>query len=252
MNQNAKIDESLVRDAFGDPARVEHYRSLAGDVGMWASERIVFDRYLPAGGRILDLGCGTGRVALELARQGVGQISGIDLTPELLAVAAELAAAEGLKVQFEVGNARALEADDASFDAVIFAFNGLMQIPGWGARREALAEILRIVRPGGVFIFSTHDRLMGTPTQLEFWRDEGERWAAGTQNPRMHDLGDVLFESSGREQYIHIPTRQDVLDAIAEAGLVLIEDLWRPDVAEEGAAVQASSAPCRLWITRRP
>lgn len=252
MQRAAKIDERLVRDAFANPARVDHYRSQATEIGLWDSERIVFDRTLPRDGRILDLGCGTGRIALGLARRGFTGVVGIDLTPELIAVAELLAADEGLPVEFSVGNARALELGDASFDAVVFGFNGLMQIPGRGERRRALGEVARILRSGGVFVFTAHDRGRGTREQLEFWEREAARWSTGSQNPRLHDLGDIVFESSGREQYIHIPSRQDVLDDLAAVGLLHIEDCWRPDIADERPAVQASSKPCRFWITRRP
>lgn len=252
MGELSKVDERLVEAAFANPARVDHYRSQAVDVGLWQSERVVFDRYVPRGARILDLGCGTGRVALGLARSGFDDVVGVDLTRELVDVARELATSAGLAVDLRVGNARHLDFRDASFDAVVFAFNGLMQIPGRPARQEALAEVLRVLRPGGVFVFTTHDRDKGTPEQMDFWREEAQRWSSGRYNARLHDLGDILFESSGREQFIHIPSRAEVLGQLTEAGLVHVEDLWRADIADERPDVRQTSQPCRFWVARKP
>jgi len=246
-----RIHEHQVRAAFGNTARVAHYRHQVEHVGLWASERVVLDRDLVRARPILDLGCGSGRVALGVVAAGHEAVSGLDLTPELVKVARQVADARGHQVDFRVGNAKALPYDDATFGTVIFAFNGLMQVPGRAARRVALAEIARVLEPGGVFVFTTHDRAKGSPEQLDFWAAERARWADGTQNPRLHDLGDIVFESSGMEQFIHIPSRAEIMADLASAGLAFEADLWRPEIADEPPAVVETSKPCRFWVARR-
>ena len=103
-----------------------------------------------AGQRVLDVGTGTGVVALTAARTGA-VVTGLDLTPALLARARENAALAELSVDWREGDAEALPFDDASFDVVVSQF-GHMFAP----RAEvALAEMLRVLRPGGTLAFAT-------------------------------------------------------------------------------------------------
>lgn len=104
---------------------------------------------LMPGERVLDVGCGSGVVTRDLARRvaPTGCAVGLDLSPALLTVAGELAAAAGLAdvVEWREGDARALPFDDGAFDAAI-AVTTLCHIPD-GER--AVPELVRVVRPGG-------------------------------------------------------------------------------------------------------
>jgi ubiquinone/menaquinone biosynthesis C-methylase UbiE len=94
--------------------------------------------------RVLDVATGTGNVALRAARSGA-QVTGLDLTPELLDVAAVRAAALGNDVEWVQGDAEALPFPDQSFDRVLSAF-GIQFTP----RHEITArELLRVCRPDG-------------------------------------------------------------------------------------------------------
>ncbi|MGR8921081.1 MAG: class I SAM-dependent methyltransferase, partial [Gammaproteobacteria bacterium] len=73
------------------------------------------------GDRVLDVGCGTGVVALTAARAGA-RVTGADLTPALLERARENAALAGLDVSFEEADVEALPFDNASFDIVLSQF----------------------------------------------------------------------------------------------------------------------------------
>lgn len=94
--------------------------------------------------RVLDVATGTGNVALRAARSGA-QITGLDLTPELLEIAAVRAAALGVEVEWVEGDAEALPFPDHSFDRVLSAF-GIQFAP----RHQITArELVRVCRPGG-------------------------------------------------------------------------------------------------------
>ena len=97
-----------------------------------------------AGERVLDVATGTGNGALIAAERGA-VVSGLDLTPKLLAVAAERAAAAGVEIDLVEGDAEALPYEDDSFDAVISMF-GVMFAPN---QQQAAAELARVCRPGG-------------------------------------------------------------------------------------------------------
>ncbi len=104
---------------------------------------------LAAGGSALDVCCGTGLLALELARAAGpgGRVTGLDFCREMLAVAAGNVAASpcGGRVELVEGNAMALPFADDSFDCATIGF-ALRNVPDIAA---VLAEMRRVVRPGG-------------------------------------------------------------------------------------------------------
>ncbi len=103
-----------------------------------------------AGARVLDVGCGTGVAALTAARLGA-TVTGIDLTPELVAQARANASLMGLGVDLREADAEALPFEDASFDIVLSQFAHM-----FAPRPEvATAEMLRVLKPGGTIAFST-------------------------------------------------------------------------------------------------
>lgn len=100
--------------------------------------------------RVLDVGCGTGVVALTAARLEA-KVVGSDLTPALLERAKEHSQLAQLDIEWQEADAEALPFPDASFDAVVSQF-GHMFAP----RAEvAIAEMLRVLKPGGTLAFNT-------------------------------------------------------------------------------------------------
>jgi SAM-dependent methyltransferase len=96
------------------------------------------------GARLLDVGCGSGQLALMAARDGF-DTTGVDIAENLIERARERAAAERLTARFEVADAEALPFQDASFDVVV-SLIGAMFAP----RPELVAqEMLRVCAPGG-------------------------------------------------------------------------------------------------------
>ena len=88
---------------------------------------------------ILDVGTGTGRAALLLAREGA-DVTGVDASNEMLAVARHRAADEGAAVRFLVGDAHALEFSDRSFD-IALSLRVIMHTPQW---RQCITELCRV------------------------------------------------------------------------------------------------------------
>lgn len=104
-----------------------------------------------AGQQVLDVGCGTGVAALTARRVGA-KVTGLDLSPELLAHAKENAGIAGFDdVTWKEGDAESLPFGDAAFDVVLSQW-GHMFAP----RPEvATKEMLRVLRPGGTIAFAT-------------------------------------------------------------------------------------------------
>jgi 2-polyprenyl-6-hydroxyphenyl methylase / 3-demethylubiquinone-9 3-methyltransferase len=103
--------------------------------------------------RLLDVGCGGGILTEELARRGY-RVTGIDLAEGAVAAARRHAAGSGLTVDYQVGSAYQLDFADASADGVVASdvLEHLHDLP------RAIAEIARVLRPGGVFAFDTINR----------------------------------------------------------------------------------------------
>lgn len=123
---------------------------IAGDFGQIAkyyttqAEDFVNRLGITPGMKVLDVACGTGNTALPAARLDA-IVTGVDIAPNLVEQARENAKREGLNVQFDEGDAEALDYGVASFDAVITMF-GAMFAP----RPELVAtELKRVTRPGG-------------------------------------------------------------------------------------------------------
>jgi ubiquinone/menaquinone biosynthesis C-methylase UbiE len=118
-----------------------------------AAERAAWDRILdlvvggPKGQTALDaldVGCGTGFLCLELAGRG-HRVTGIDFAPQMLAEARKKAAAQGIAVRFEEGDAEQLRFPAGSFDLVMTR-HVLWTLPHPEA---AIDEWIRVLRPGG-------------------------------------------------------------------------------------------------------
>lgn len=102
------------------------------------------------GQSVLDVGCGTGVVAITAARAGAN-VRGLDLSPVLLEEARRNADLAGVAIEFSEGDVEALPYLDGAFDMVLSQF-GHMFAP----RPEvAVAEMLRVLKPGGRIAFST-------------------------------------------------------------------------------------------------
>ena len=112
-----------------------------------------------AGGTVLDLGCGTGRVALHLARRGHATI-GLDLDPELVAVLAERA--QGLPLRALVGDAQSFELEEEI--ALVLGPMQLAQLlAGSEERVECLGSIAAHLAPGGRVALAIVESLPGEP-----------------------------------------------------------------------------------------
>jgi 2-polyprenyl-3-methyl-5-hydroxy-6-metoxy-1,4-benzoquinol methylase len=123
----------------------------AGDFGVIArtttraAEAFVARLPIPPRARVLDVACGTGNLAIPIARAGA-TVTGVDIAVNLLAQARERALAEALAIEFDEGDAEQLPYPDASFDAVVTMF-GAMFAP----RPDVVAsELARVLKPGGL------------------------------------------------------------------------------------------------------
>ncbi|HAL61918.1 MAG TPA: dimethylmenaquinone methyltransferase [Chloroflexi bacterium] len=169
----------------------------------------------PPQGRVLDLGTGTGEMALLLAQEGSYRVTALDFSPPMLELGRQKAKASGLSIDFLVGDALSLPFPDHLFDRLISAFvlRNLKSIP------QGLAEICRVVRPGGYVI------------SLELFKPKGRaiRPLYALYLNRLAPLLGQLITGDG-EAYRYLPlsiegflTPQKLAQAMERAGLVEVE-----------------------------
>lgn len=120
-----------------------------------------------SGVRVLDVGCGGGVLTEEFARLGC-QVTGIDTAEESLEVARAHARAEGLSIDYRPGSATELPFDGSSYE-VVSCCDVLEHIPAW---ERVIAEVERVLNPGGLFLFDTINRTLKSRSTIIFGLQE--------------------------------------------------------------------------------
>jgi len=156
----------------------------------------------------LELGCGTGFFALNLALAGVldkGGIAVTDISPGMVEVAQRNAGSLGFKVDGRVADAETLPFDDACFD-LVFGHAVLHHIPDV---EQSMREVLRVLKPGGRFVFA------GEPTRHGDYlarRLSRATWWATTHATRLGPL-----RSWGRpQQELDASSQAAALEAVVD------------------------------------
>jgi len=150
------------------------------------AERAAWDRILAlvlAGRRsldALDVGCGTGFLALELAARG-HRVSGVDFAPAMVALARRKASERGASVRFEEADAEQLPYGPGSFDLVV-SRHLLWTLPHPEA---AIDEWIRVLRPGGRLVVVDGQFDVTTPAPAGSARGAAEYAEIGDQLPFM-------------------------------------------------------------------
>ena len=126
---------------------------LSGGLDKRWKRRLVSGIPSPANASVLDLACGTGDIAFEAAAAG-SRVVGLDITPRMVRLAALKPQRFRHRVSFVTGDMMALPMRDESFDVVTTGY-GLRNVPDLAG---ALAEIHRVLRPGGLLLSLDFDR----------------------------------------------------------------------------------------------
>jgi ubiquinone/menaquinone biosynthesis C-methylase UbiE len=129
-------------------------------------QRAITLAHLAPGEQVLEVGCGTGTLALEVARRvgTTGRVVGIDPGAQQIARARAKAARRHVPVEFQIGVIEQLPFPDQTFD-VAFSILMMHHLPT-GVQRQGLAEIARVLRPGGRLVIADFTRTSGRQGRL--------------------------------------------------------------------------------------
>lgn len=171
-----------------------------------------------AGGVALEIGCGAGiGVELILDRFGADRVIGIDLDEGMVARARRRLADRGERVEVRVGDAEETGLAEASVDAV-FDFAIVHHVPDW---RAAVAEVSRVLRPGGRFYFDEVTRhALERPTYRTLFdhpghdRFTGREFVSGLEAVGLR-VGDRYRTYVGEDYVVGVAERGGLNDAVA-------------------------------------
>ncbi|MFL5330948.1 MAG: class I SAM-dependent DNA methyltransferase [Gemmataceae bacterium] len=225
-----------VWDYTHDPAIAANYDASLENTPLLQADLAFVRERLPTPCRVIDLGCGTGRLAVPLARDG-HDVVGVDLSVPMLQAArakrttAKLACANIV----DLGGFR-----DAQFDAAICMFSTLGMIAGQAERVRVLREAHRLLKPSGLFLLHVHHLhhlLRNGSTRRAWFRDRLKRVFSRST------AGDFPMPAApGHHGWtMHLFTRREIVAALRQAGFLVQE--MRP-IGVEG---QALAWPYSRW-----
>lgn len=160
-------------------------------------QRLVTQAGPRAGNRLLDLGCGTGTLAIKVKRsQPAVEVVGLDADPEILERAASKNSDAGVEVEFDRGFSTNLPYEDGSFDMVLSTlfFHHLTS----AEKSQTASEVTRVLKPGG----ELHVADWGRPSDPLMWALFGlVRLGDGLEQTRANAAGALpqIFEKAGLE-----------------------------------------------------
>ena len=235
------VDRGLWDYLHNDALAQSYDEKLAG-TPLLQADLAFAEKHFSKSGKLIDLGCGTGRLLIPFAKRGF-ECLGVDLSDAMLAVVAEKAKRADVSVALLKANLVELDAiGDNSFDYASCLFSTLGMIRGVENRRKFLGHVHRILKPGGVFVLHVHNRW------FRFGRALGRK---GTEK------GDRTMPQAygGAELTLHHFSRGEIVGELRKAGFAVREvrpiaingDLnrpwWLPTIRAYGYLIASAKPP---------
>jgi SAM-dependent methyltransferase len=202
-------------------------RSVVEDIGFYVDEAV------RSGGPVLELGVGTGRIAIPTAAAGIAVV-GVDRSVGMLDVAREQAARAGVELDLRHGDFRDPPVDGA-FPLVTIPFRSLLHMESDADRRAALRAVRRLLAPGGRLVFDVF-----APGADDIAETHG-RWLE--REPGIWERAD--WDERGRRLVLRV--RGEASESEMSLAWLSVPE-WRVLLVEEGFRVEALYG----WFDRSP
>ena len=186
-----------------------------------------------SGGPVLELGVGTGRIAIPIAAEGI-RVVGVDTSPGMLEVAREAAELAGVTVELRVGDLRKPGVRE-TFPLVTSPFRAMLHLETDADRRAALRAVRKLVAPGGRFVFDVFE-----PSQEDI-DETHDQWVE--REPGIWEL--AQWHEPSRTLILRLRT-DDTETEMSLAWLPVPE--WRALLEDEGFEVEALYG----WFDKQP
>lgn len=218
-------------DHLQDAELAEEYDQRLLGSSLLRQDQLFVAKHCRQPGRVVDLGCGTGRSLLPLAQRGFWTL-GVDLSEPMLRKTGQKAAASAVTVRRLQANLCALDCvASESFAYALCLFSTLGMVLGPQQRCQVVAHVARLLRPGGLFLLHVHN--LG----FNLWDRAGRRWLLADLARRLlrrPGAGDRPLLTSQRQSRLalHHFTRREVVRLLAQAGFQMVEIQpvsWRDD-----------------------
>jgi SAM-dependent methyltransferase len=182
----------------------------------------VIDRHFTRPGLVVDLGCGTGRAIVRLARRGFRCLA-VDLSEPMLRVVEEKADLDQLDIwRVQADMTRMDWLRDGAADYCLSLFSTIGMVRGRAHRQRVLQQVRRILKPGGLLVLHVHNwwfNLMDAAGRAHIARSLVRRvWN------RDEELGDRFFDYRGiPNMFLHLYTHRELTGDLRLAGLRIKE-----------------------------
>lgn len=202
----------------------QRYEQLAREGKLSVRERKVLGRYFEPGPgtRVLDLGCGTGRTTRHLHDCGF-DVVGVDASEPMV----ERGRALFGDLDIRLGDATDLGFDADTFDYVLFSYVGLDAIRPEADRIRALEEIHRVLKPRGLFAFSSHNALYNFPALAVDHSHLVNFYLANENLGNLFDRYKTDGDEFGVKWYLSHPLRQ--IQQLRRCGFELVSIVGKRD-----------------------
>jgi len=238
---------------YEDKDIVNLYKVDSEQIGLWNSEKKIYQKYIQKKDQIIDIGCGTGRTTFNLYDLGYKNIIGLDYSSKMIEECKKINSKKALDIEFITANVCDLKFLQCKYNVCVFSFNGLTTIAGKDNREKAMQQINNVLYEGGLFIFTTHD--IYNPLYKEFWRKEKFKWAHGEQDKRLSEFGDIIYiseiEDKKIEGFTHIPSYIEIYSVLRKTNFELIFFSQSEKISIENEQTSKNSGGSIFWIAKK-